>query len=292
MSFSFSRRSFLGSAVAAVASFFMPRVQGAAKKNCFFLHTPTGASWAVDDPVSWVLDNAQQPILKRARERLVTLHSSDPQRVIRLVTRRCQLNLLEIEPGQVVVHHWGQQGQGDLRPFFKKHRLARNGIHVILLDRKRETRTSKHGADFLYGVPFVEGFPMGLFVEKRRRRSLEEPDAWTAAPFTWSGFAWEGVGPNFIPWAALKSAWRRTTPMLCLNCDEPTILVSFGLPQCGFCNREARFIHACHKCRRVFRDYSIDRFDVMKWMVASLDTEVLPEFIMWMGRPTKWGPLQ
>jgi hypothetical protein len=89
-------------------------------------------------------------------------------------------------------------------------------------------------------------------------------------------------------WAALKSAWRRTAPMVCPNCNEPTILTNFGLPQCGFCNREARFIHACGQCQRRFQDYSIDRFEVMTWMVSNLDAEVLPDFILWMGKPVKW----
>jgi hypothetical protein len=43
---------------------------------------------------------------------------------IRLITRRRKLNLLELRPGRVMVQHWGQQGQADLRPFFKQHRLA------------------------------------------------------------------------------------------------------------------------------------------------------------------------
>jgi hypothetical protein len=188
------------------------------------------------------------------------------------------------------VHHWGQQGQGDLRAFFKQHGLAKRGVRVTLIDRKREASTVQTGADLLYGVRLSEKFPLGAYLKKWRQRAIEEQDDWTAAPHTWSGFAWEGIEPNRIPWAALKSAWRRTTPMLCPNCDEPTVLAHFGLPQCGFCNREARFIHVCGQCRRRFQDYSIDRFEVMTWMVSNLDAEVLPDFIMWMGKPVKWQP--
>jgi hypothetical protein len=36
------------------------------------------------------------------------------------------------------------------------------------------------------------------------------------------GFAWKDIEPNRIPWAALKSAWRRTS-LVCLNCDRPTL---------------------------------------------------------------------
>lgn len=78
--------------------------------------------------------------------------------------------------------------------------------------------------------------------------------------------------------------------MVCPNCDVPTLLVNFGLPQCGFCNREARFVHGCRQCHRLFRDYSIDRFDVERWMVSNLDAEVLLGFILWMGKPVKWEP--
>jgi hypothetical protein len=254
------------------------------------LHATTGESWQVDDPVAWALENARQPILERARERLVTLDASDPQRIIRVVVRRCKLNLLELHPGRVVVHYWGEQGQADLHPFFKHHGLARNDVRVTLIDRKRETSTHKHGDDFLYGERLTEGFPLEVYLKKWRQRAIEEPDDWTAAPHTWSGFAWEGVEENRIPWAALKAVWRRTTPMVCQNCDEPTLLVNFGLPQCGMFNREARFIHACRQCSRRFQDYSIDRFDVQTWMVSNLDAEVLPDSMMWMGKPVKWKP--
>jgi hypothetical protein len=249
----------------------------------------------VDDPVAWALENARQPILERAHDRLVTLDASDPQRVIRVVVRRCQLNLIELHPGRVVAHHWGQQGRADLRPFFKTHGLAKSAVRVTLIDRKRETSTHKHGDDFLYGEPLSPFWLLNVcwlrsYWKKWERRHIEESNDWTAAPGTHSGFRWEGVEPNGIPWAALKSAWRRTTPMLCPNCDEPTVLTNFGLPQCGFCNREARFIHACGQCHRRFQDHSIDRFEVMTWMVSNLDAGVLPDFILWMGKPVKWEP--
>jgi hypothetical protein len=287
-----SRRTFLKTALAAAASLFLPRfVLARAKPTSFwFLHATTGDSWPVEDPVAWALANARQPILERASAGLLKLTPADDQRIIRLVVRRCKLNLLEIGPGRVVVHYWGQQGQADLHPFFKRHGLARNDVRVTLIDRKRETTTAQTGDDLLYGERPAEEFPLRVYLKKWRRRAIEEPDDWTAAPHTWSGFAWEGVEPNRIPWAALKCAWRLTAPMICPNCDEPTILTNFGLPQCGMFNREARFIHACGQCHRWFQDYSIDRFDVMTWMVSHLDAEVLPDSIMWMGKPVKWQP--
>src|SRR5215469_9622880 len=96
-----TRRTFLQTAVAAAASFLLPRrLRAEGSPRFWFLHTETGASWRVDDPVTWALANAHQPILERARERLVALDAADPQRVIRLIVRRCRLNLLELRRGR------------------------------------------------------------------------------------------------------------------------------------------------------------------------------------------------
>jgi hypothetical protein len=292
----FSRRTFLKTVAAALASLLLPPSPRAERRPRFwFLRTETGDSWPVTDPVAWSLDNTSQPILERARERLVALDATDPQRVIRLITRRCKLNLIELRPGEVIVHYWGQQGQANLRPFFKAHSLTGKGVRVTLIDRKREASTHLYGHDFLYGEPISPFWPLNarwlrLYWKKWQRRHVEDSDDGTAAPGTHSGFGWEGIEPHGIPWAALKSAWRRIMPMVCPNCDVPTLLVNFGLPQCGFCNREARFVHGCRQCHRLFRDYSIDRFEVETWMVSNLDAEVLPGFILWMGKPVKWKP--
>jgi hypothetical protein len=242
----------------------------------------------VDDPVAWSLEHAREPILERARDRLVTLDASDPQRVIRLVVRRCQLNLLELQPGRVAVHHWGQQGQGDLRPFFKAHSLTGKGVGVTLIDRKREASTLRHGDDFLFGERLPLFWPWKVYRRKWQWRAVEEPDDWTAAPHTWSGFAWKGIEPNRIPWAALKSAWRQTTPLVCLNCDLPTLLTNFGFPWSGMFNRRPLFIHTCGKCRRLFENRSIG--DVGKWIVKNLEAEVWPDYDMVWDRTKEWEP--
>jgi hypothetical protein len=143
------------------------------------------------------------------------------------------------------------------------------------------------GDDFLYGERLPPSWPFKVFWIKWQRRHMKEPDDWAAAPHTWSGFAWNGHKPNRIPWAALKSAWRRTTPMLCLNCDQPALLTNFGFVWCGMFNRCPKFIHVCGKCRRSFEDTSVR--DVRKWMVASLDAEVLPDHDMVWDRAVKWG---
>jgi hypothetical protein len=170
--------------------------------------------------------------------------------------------------------------------------LARREVKVVLIDRKRETGTGQRGDDLLYGEPLspfslLNVYWFQLYWRKWQRRYIEERNDWTAAPYTFSGFGWQGIESNGIPWAALKSAWRRTNPMPCPNCDEPTVLTNFGLPQYSMLNREARFVHACRRCQRLFRDDSIGRFDVENWMVLHLDAEVWPHFIFWMGRPTK-----
>ena len=78
--------------------------------------------------------------------------------------------------------------------------------------------------------------------------------------------------------------------MPCLNCDQPTIMTNFGLPQCSMFNREARFIHTCQNCRRLFEDNSIDRWKVGQWMVTNLDAEVWPDFDIFWGKLSKWKP--
>ena len=252
------------------------------------MHTPTGDSWPVGDPAVWSLANARTPILERARERLATLDAGDPQRVVRLVVRRSNLNLIESSPGRVVVHHWGQQGQGDLRRFFKQHGLARKGVRVVLIERKREIGAVQPGDDFLYGERLAPFWPWKLFWKKWRRRDQEERDDWTAAPGTWSGYAWNGVEPNRIPWAALKSAWRRTTPLAVPELRRADAPDQLRLPWGGLCNRYPRFVHVCGKCRRSFEDGSVK--NVPRWLAANLDAGVLPDFDMMWNRKVKWEP--
>jgi hypothetical protein len=218
----------------------------------------------------------------------VTLDAADPQRVLRVVVRRCKLNLIEIHPRRVVVHFWGTQGQGDLRPFFKQHGLARKRVRVALLDRKREVSTPRHGDDFLFGHPLPPFWPWNAYQRKWQRRAVPEPDDWTAAPHTWSGFAWEGIEPNHIPWAALKSAWRLTTAPLCLNCDLPTLLTNFGFPWTGMLIRTPLFLYTCGNCRRLFEDRSIG--DVGKWIVQNLEAEVWPDYDMVWNQTREWKP--
>jgi hypothetical protein len=283
-----TRRTFLQTTLAAAASVFLPRGVRAERRSgsFWFLHTPTGESWAVDDPVAWSLENAHQPILERARERLVMLDGTDPQRVIRVVVRRCGLNLLELRPGRVVVHHWGEQGQGDLRTFFKRHGLATKGVHVALIDRKRETTTVQAGDTFLYGERLAENFPLRVYLEKWRRRATEEPGDWTPAPCSGSNYCWEGVEQHRIPWRILKSAWRHEDAPPCQNCDRATLLTAFGYFACGFYKRGPQLVRVCPLCRSQFVDHS--PWDGPAWMLANLDGPLLPSADLMFGRPVKY----
>lgn len=288
MSYQPSRRGFLQASAAALASIFLPKglFAGKPNKSFWFLQADTGDSWPVADPVGWSLENARQPVLERATEGLLMLTPEDDDRIIRLVTRRCRLNLLELQSGRVVVHHWGQQGLADLRPFFKTHRLARREVKVVVMDRKKEVATKQTGDDFLFGDRVALGFPLNLHQRKWQRRFEQESNDWTAAPGTWSGYAWEGVESNLIPWAALKSAWRRASSMICLNCDQPTILANFGFHWTGMFNRSPRIMYACTTCGRSFQDDSVKGVD--GWIMANLDAEVQPGFVMMWDNRVKW----
>lgn len=284
-----SRRNFIRSTAAAMASAYFPTALFAIKpdKPLWFLHAATGASWEISDAAGWCLENIDQPVLLRASEGLGRLSSQDGDRIIRLVTRRCGLNLIEQSPGNIIVSYWGQTGLADVRPFFKKHRLARNDVQIVLKDRKKEIVTSHTGDDFLFGEKLAADWPMDLFLMKWQRRFLSQPDDWTAAPGTWSGYAWEGLESNRIPWAALKQAWRGNA-LPCRNCNQPTILVNFGEPWTALFRRSPKFIYICRVCRRSSVDESVK--DVGAWIAANLDAEVRPDFVMeWDRRVRRYG---
>jgi hypothetical protein len=288
-----SRREFLQSTAAALGTLLLPRGlrAGVDDRSPWFFHAIEGDSWPVADPVAWSLENYLQPTLERASEGLRRLTPADGERVIKLVVRRCHLNLIEIHPGRVDVHHWGCQGLADLKPFFKAQGLARREVEIVLRDRKREQSVTQAGDAYLFDEALAPDFPLGLFIARWRRRFVRESDDWSAAPGTRSGYAWEGIEDNGIPWAALKSAWQRTEPIPCSNCDQPTVLTNFGYPFIGLFNRYPRFVHACARCGRSFLDHSVQ--DVPGWMLVHLDAEVRPKFDMiWNRRvPLRTGEI-
>jgi hypothetical protein len=257
------------------------------KPRHFFLHIPSGESWEVTDPIQWCLDNAHRPTLENAKQGLVGLTSLDQERITRLVCRRCWINLIELQRSRVVVHYWGRDGQGDLSSFFKRHALATKEVFVALCERKHETVVICTGDEFCYGVPLSERFPVELYREKWHRRSMKERDDWQAALGSWSSFCWDGVEPGFVPWTVLKAAWAEETPV-CPNCDQSTILTSFGLATCSMFNRRPRFSRICPECRRSFEDHTI--LNPGQWMASHLDEAVLPRFELVWGRQIKWAP--
>lgn len=198
---------------------------------------------------------------------------NDEDRIIRLVVRRCELNLVAVHPNQVTVHHWSQQ-LADLRPFFKANRLTSPDVQVMLIDRKKEIAANKTGDDFLYGQPITKDFPIELFVSKWNNRFQQELDDHLAAPMTNSGLAWDGIELGQIPWTALKSAWQHSQSASCLNCSGASILVNFGFRQVGVFNRSPNFVSVCPQCRRSFVDESIT--DVAGWIAANLETDFCP----------------
>ena len=280
-----NRREFLQTTAAVAGSFILPTSLFATPSSNFhFLHVDSYKHWPVADPVQWSLEHAHEPILARAAEGLAKLTTSDGNRIVRLVVRRCSLNLLELQSGRVLVDHWGSH-RADLKPFFKDHGLARPEIEVVLRDRKKEATTTLTGDSFLYGVPIASDFDLNLFLSKWERRFENEADDGMAAPGTSSLFAWNGLQGGFIPWAALKSAWRRGAGVVCQNCSGPTFLTNFGLRQVGMFNRSPNFVRVCVPCRRSFVDDSIK--DVRAWIVANIDAEVWPTHEMVWGKRLK-----
>ena len=89
----------------------------------YFLFRDTGRSWQISDPVAWCLDHAGTPLLAPAADRL--LESPDePDRLIRVVLRRCGLVLVSITASNILVSYWGEPAP-DVRAFAKDHRLGK-----------------------------------------------------------------------------------------------------------------------------------------------------------------------
>ncbi len=239
----------------------------------FFIHGPTGSTWEVSDPVRWALDHRDEAILAPARDRLLTLTTADGDRILRLVVRRCRLTLVELRGERVLVHFWGPESQADLRPFFKLHGLARPGVEVVMLWRKREWVWSKRGDDFLFGEPHA-GFPWEAYRQEWDRRHEQDED-WSPAPEALTNFGWPGVEPPLIPWAVLKWLWVHERTQPCPNCDTPTLTVRLWhrrRPWVGGLN--SYLTRGCFECRRLFKqDYP---GDVLEWVLGNLDRRLWP----------------
>lgn len=128
-----NRREFLqASAAIAGASIVPHNLFASPTPSHYFIQTKTLNSWPISNPAQWCLDHKLDPILVRACDGLRNLVAEDADRIIRLVVRRCGLNLVEVQANRVTVHHWPQQ-IADLRPFFKDYRLPSPDVQVTLL---------------------------------------------------------------------------------------------------------------------------------------------------------------
>jgi hypothetical protein len=187
----------------------------------------------------------------------------------------------------LIIQYWGQDGRADVRPFFKEHGLARRDVAMALCERKHEVITLTSGAEFLYGVELVTGLPVDLYRHKWQDQAIEESDDGQAAPHSWSSFVWDWVEPGRIPWAVLKSTWRREIPPPCPNCDRPLLMQQFGW-QYTFLNRYPRIVHLCPDCCRSFE--AVSGWDRDQWLVTCLDERAWPSFERIRGRLVKWRP--
>lgn len=270
---SLSRREFIQSSVATAAA-LTRSIGDRQHSEHWVMNSCDGLCWPVEEHATWALTNLDKPILRRAQEGLMRLSRSEADRVRRLITRRCRLKLITVRRGSVEVQYWNKQGLGDLRPFFKLHQLHDENVEVILIDRKRESSELKRGDDFKYGERLQRDFPFDLYWTKWRRSADQDRDDWFSAPFSETSFGWKQTGPGSIPWIVLKSIWRRSTTMECLNCDRPTLVTRIDSQSFGMCYNMRRYLyHACNKCRRTF-EVPIQR----RWIVENIDQSLWPDF--------------
>jgi len=193
----------------------------------WFVRTTTGRWWPVPEPASWCLENARQPLLEPARDRLLTLDAgSNSERIVNVVLRRCGLNLVEVRlPQRVVVHYWTDLA--DPRPLFKEQRLARPEVQVAHHRCKDNTIVIQPGDKFLYGETLWHDFSWEQYQRRWEHRDEETPEDWTGAVH--SSYSWEGLPERWIPWAVLKCLWRREQAPLCPNCDLPLVPIDLGV---------------------------------------------------------------
>lgn len=240
----------------------------------FFLYAPTGYSWQVDDPVTWLLEHADNPFLGRTGSRLV-LSPDDPDRILRVVLRRCSLVLIHVIcEAQVVVHHWGQPAP-DIRDFLKLHGLARPEVQITLINKKNEQIVIQPGSDFLHGQPVKMNFPWQEFEAKWQYRLEHEPDDWDVAPGTWGTLSWErATSERMIPWTALKSAWRHDQARPCPNCDTPLMVLRFLWVLPIMFSGIRTITRGCFWCHQEFEEWLEQ--DFWGWLVKTLDQDMLP----------------
>jgi hypothetical protein len=238
-----------------------------------FIRVAAGESFPVDDPVAWCLEHACDPLLERARDRLLQCDCrTDPQRVLNVIFRRCGLNLAEVRPDRLVVHHW--TALADIRPFCKSQRLARHDVRVALVRHRNGLVTVQPGDDFLYGERLGWFFRLDAYRERWQRRHERQADDCKPSPCGRSSYSWEGLGEGRIPWSALKSIWRREERSRpCPNCELPLAAWAFSWRHRTLLSMHGFVARCCLACRR---DFVEDTGDLWPWLAATLDADVLP----------------
>lgn len=237
-----------------------------------FVHTVTGNLFPVGDPVAWCLENARSPLLAAARERLLQcVGRIDGDRILNVVLRRCDLNLIELRIGRVTVGYWTRLA--DLHPLLKARDLLHAEMQVALVRRKTGQITITSGDQFLRGERIDPEFPFDTYRAKWDRRHDREPGDATAAPASPSSYSWDDVAEKRIPWTVLKAVWR-TDNVPCPNCDTQLLLDRFDWRRSGFFNTHAAAWRACGRCRRRFEEPLGG--DPWEWLLTRLGPALLP----------------
>jgi hypothetical protein len=96
-----------------------------------------------------------------------------------------------------------------------------------------------------------------------------------------------GTAPGALhPVGVLKSAWRHEDAPPCRNCDEPTLVTSFGYFVCGLYKRGPVVTRVCLRCRRDLEDHAW--WSSPQWMLANLEEPMLPSWDLMFGRPVRY----
>lgn len=102
-----NRREFLQTTAVITGVSLLPATRLATQApTFFFVHTNLADSFQVANPVQWYLDHQREPVIERDKDGLRNLSTTDSERIVRLVVRRCGLNLVEVESIQVTIQYW------------------------------------------------------------------------------------------------------------------------------------------------------------------------------------------
>jgi len=219
-------------------------------KQHWFVHVDSPVAWMAKDPIDWCLANRHRGLLQPARPALDRAVMGDDSHVVSHVLRRCRLNLVTLESGQITVRHWGQDARADLLRLLKATAgVGRKPLPVEFHDDETGRITACMHTDLREGVALPEDWPLPAFVGKFQLRRRDEPGDDSPAPIA-------GVGlvqpiPSLDPWtwADLKAYWTSHVPLHCPDCDRPAVLASRGCVKIDAFRWRLRHVHVCTFCR-------------------------------------------